>query len=55
MMNLDPAAFLQQYAKGVSTQLPLMRERSDEEMGYGETPSIAVDERYVPLRSTTTI
>ena len=50
-----PQAFLEDYKNRVTAQMPLIRDRSDEDLGDTGVPYIAMDQRYVPLRNTTTI
>ena len=55
MMRSTPQQLLERYKTLVTMALPPMVEGSDEDLGYTGVPSFAIDQRYIPLRNTTTI
>lgn len=53
-MNPTPQQLLQEYKTLVTMAMQPIRDGSDEDMGYMGVPAFAIDQRYIPLRNTTT-
>ena len=54
MMYQTPQDLLERYKTLVTMAMRPIRDGSDEDMGGMGVPYIAMDQRYIPLRNTTT-
>lgn len=54
MDNITPEALLNRYKTLVTMAMAPIRDGGDEDMGDAGVPYIAIDQRYIPLRNTTT-
>ena len=54
MNNLKTQELLDRYKTAVTMAMEPIRDGGDEDMGAMGTPYFTIDQRYIPLRNTTT-